>query len=127
MLAIDFDTLQAINELVTHAKNHPVDFEKMQLIMEGKHPPLGDLPEYVCYVSDYRCVLTFEVHFNDQMFRHLSVSMPDAYAYPSPTIVGFLMNLFGFHEHLEGDIGIYQEEEVFAVNILEPVSPELTH
>lgn len=62
-------------------------------------PVPGDIPEHVCVIDTYRCVFSITealLNGEKQLFRHFSVSVPDAGKLPNPVAVWALASLFGF-------------------------------
>ncbi len=55
----------------------------------------GDDPRFVAKLGTYRAVFTYTHDSSDDVYRHLSVSVP-SHKYPNPAAVYAIADLFGF-------------------------------
>jgi hypothetical protein len=89
MLTVDEDQKTAIKHLVNFAKQPEAWY------IMGKSPWIpGDNPEYVLHVDSYRCVFTYTLDPDGNVYRHLSISVPENY--PNPIAAFQIAAMFGF-------------------------------
>lgn len=86
-LIIGPEQTQEIRRVVEHAERNYYE--------PGMSLP-GDDPAFVVHVPDgFRCVFTI-TRYQGQLYRHLTVSVPDPEKYPSPEATVVLAKEFGF-------------------------------
>ena len=90
----------------------------------GVKPP-GDNPNHVVVFNSFKCVFSFTEFPSKHpkrgdIFRHLSVSVPDPKAYPHPTMVENIALLFGFKGKLE-DWQVAPHEREHCIIVAQPL------
>lgn len=84
------DEKAAIAKVVAYA------MEPDHFYIPGASPLPGDDPDFVAHVPDgFRCVFTLTRHHGN-LFRHLSISVPDRNLRPSFEAIVMLAKEFGF-------------------------------
>jgi len=126
VLAIGPYEKQIISELISRSEANPLTHERLKKLVEGGSPPIGDDPNYVCYLTGgFRIVYTVEEQKPGEYFRHISISVDAAGACPNIAAIQMICREFGFQDFVIGgefpsDISLWTEKEVEAVNVLQP-------
>lgn len=110
---------EEIGRVIAHARENPVSLARMEAVMEGKAPPVGEDPAFACAIPvDYRAVFSIEEHPGGWM-RHLSVSIPGG-RLPHPSAVEMILEAFGFSGGLEDcERWVEDLEEGRALNLVQ--------
>lgn len=114
VLQIEEKSKKEIQKVLQYAKDHPVTIDKL---FDG---PVGDNPDYICYVHpSFRCAFSFEKQPSG-WYRHLSISIDDESQLPHPIIVETIMHEFGFEGAITDQASVWLEpkDNPRAVNIL---------
>lgn len=126
VLVLDPPAKSEIQKVISFAEGNRIDLYEMKKIRDGLRRPVGDFPEYVCFLSDnYRVVYCIE----EQPLgwcRHISVSIGQK-KLPSIPAVELIMDEFGFVPNIQGCVNVWLEEDVTtptgdkvtAVNVLQ--------
>jgi hypothetical protein len=85
-----------IDETVKTRVREIVDFAASNHYYPGRSEVMpGDDPRHTVYLLSYRCVFSFTVDPEGELFRHLTVSVPGK-KYPNPFAFFIIAELFGF-------------------------------
>ena len=108
---------EAIDNLVKYAEANRISFSEMKELMDGKKPPMGDNPDYICYLTNgYRVVYSIE----EQPLgwcRHISISVDTPKKMPSIPAVETIMHEFGFTGTIADCISVWVENDVDVIGV----------
>lgn len=96
-LIISDGIVQRIREVVAHASQRDHWYDPTNRTDGWLDRLPGNNPEHCVTIPDnYRCVFSYSISGNKQVWRHLSVSVPAKGAMPSPEAIITIAPLFGF-------------------------------
>jgi hypothetical protein len=89
-LIIDQKAKQKVSRLLQFASKEQNWYRPDETLI-----PPGDNPDFVIHLNSFRCVFTYTFS-NDELFRHLSISVPAKNKYPHQIAALTIAELFGF-------------------------------
>jgi len=122
VLCINDDVKIKIAKLVQYASDHKIDFDTVEKIAGGNQPPIGDDPNYVCFIPDgYRVAFSIEQQPDKYWYKHLSISVNNKSKLPSIPAAEMIMKEFGFVGIIKDLDHVYVEDKVrpAAVNLIQ--------
>ena len=122
VLHIDKLSLIEIKKVKEYAEKNIITKQKILNIKDGIELPIGDDPNYVCFVNPfYRVVYSIENQYENK-FHHLSISIEEESRIPSIQVVEIILSAFGIKDNnISDQFNIWIEnisKDRKAVNVL---------
>lgn len=116
---------KAVARVVKYAFDNKIERETLEKMVKKEVAPVGDSPEYTCYLFDgFRVVFSIENHPMGWC-RHISISVNSTVKVPSIEAAKMIMEEFGFQTPLEDCYVELEEtgdpERPNAIYVIEPI------
>ena len=123
ILQLDKNSAKDIQQVIKFAQENVWDKFKIESHIAGDILAPGMIPDHMLYLHDgFRVVYTLEQHC--VLCHHMSISIEaknEKELYPNILAVQMIMEAFGMSKNFDDCLGIWEEKEEHAINILQEV------